>query len=237
MHKLFIFCFLLLINVYSIKAQEINVGLEAGMNFQHLKGESWQMSDLSACPRNSFGRYIFDERTMVGAYINYEFISNLSAQFALRHYYISYDITTTQQSNSFRRERSNPASIFGPAYDFSLALRYNLFDLITFQAGAGINTYKNVGFRGYSNMRDYPELMNLNKSIEENYRLSETYLLLGPTATFGRVNVNVLFQIGLSPTLNDFSLKGQPVSLDIHHHRVIFNLGYDIFRFNDDKDK
>ena len=198
MHKLFILCFLFLINFFALKAQHINVGLEAGMNFQHLKGESWQMNDLSASPRNNGGRYIFDERTMVGAYINYEFITNVWAHFALRHYYISYDILTTQETNSFIRERSNPASIFGPAYDFSLALRYNLFNLITFQAGAGINTYKNVGDRGYSNMRDYPELLNLNKSIEENYRLSETYFLLGPTATFGRINVNVLFQIGLS---------------------------------------
>jgi len=234
MNKLLIPGFLfLMINFHSIKAQEINIGLEAGMNLQHLQGDSWQMNDLSASPRK-----IADERTMIGAYVNYEFIDNLAAQFALRHYYISYDITTTTQtSNSFIGERSNPASIYGPAYDFSLALRYNLFDLITLQAGAGINTYQNVGYRGYSNLEDDPELLNLNKSIEENFNLNETYLLLGPTAKFGRVNVNVLFQIGLSPTVKDFSLNGQPVSLNINHHRVIFNLGYDIFRFGDDKDK
>ncbi|MFW5762195.1 MAG: hypothetical protein ACOCXH_14570 [Cyclobacteriaceae bacterium] len=110
-----------------------------------------------------------------------------------------------------------------------------MLDLITLQAGAGINTYQNVGSRGYSNIEDYPELMNLNKSIEENFNLNETYLLLGPTAIFGRVNVNVLFQVGLSPTVKDFSLNGQPVSLDINHHRVIFNLGYDLFRFGDIK--
>ncbi|MFW5759460.1 MAG: hypothetical protein ACOCXH_00600 [Cyclobacteriaceae bacterium] len=237
MNKLLGFLFLM-INLHSIKAQEINIGLEAGMNLQHLQGDSWQMNDLSASPRNIFGRYILDERTMIGAYVNYEFIDNLAAQFALRHYYISYDITTTTElTNSFIGERSNPASIYGPAYDFSLALRYNLLDLITLQAGAGINTYQNVGDRGYSNLEDYPELLNLNKSIEENFNTTETYLLLGPTATFGRFNVNVLFQIGLSPTINDFSLNGQPVSLDINHHRVIFNLGYDLFRFKTNKTK
>ncbi len=232
MHKILILCFLFLINLYSIKAQEINVGLEAGMNFQHLKGKSWQMNDLSASPGTKT-----DERTMIGAYVNYEFIDNLAAQFSLRHYYISYDITTNQETNSFRGLFGNPASVYGPAYDFSLALRYNLFDLVTFQAGAGINRYKNVGSRDYSNFRDNLEFMNLNKSIEENYRSNETYLLLGPTATFGRINVIVLFQIGLSPTVKDFSLNGQPVSLDINHHRVIFNIGYDLFRFGGDKDK